>query len=106
MATDVVIVALESNYMNAHKKLISILHLYNTQMGKLFKRNGSEMRYKAIEDALDEDGQGVLIWSDDILGDDTLTTVHFYGNPAKKWANEIFNPFEAVMHQRFDDEAP
>lgn len=47
--------------MNAHKKLISILHLYNTQMGKLFKRNGSEMRYKAIEDALDEDGQGVLI---------------------------------------------
>lgn len=106
---DVVIVALGSNYENAHKKLISILYLYDTQLFYVWVGLSNEMdrmRYKAIEDALDKDGQGVLIRSDDILGDGMLTTVHFYGNSAKKWANEIFNRFETVMDQRFDDEAP
>ncbi|MBW7935952.1 MAG: hypothetical protein H3C71_02005, partial [Flavobacteriales bacterium] len=94
-----------SNYENAHKKLISILYLYDTQLFYVWVGLSNEMdrmRYKAIEDALDKDGQGVLIRSDDILGDGMLTTVHFYGNSAKKWANEIFNRFETVMDQRFD----
>lgn len=101
---DAVIIALGSNYVNAHDELISILEDYNPDLFYVwvgpFKRRNVAIRYAAIEKTIRENPQGILIRSDDIIGHDTLSSAHFTGASARRWAYEVMNRFEPILTDR------
>lgn len=90
---DVVIIALGSNYYNAHSELLRILELYKVDIPFVwvgpYNRVNVDMRYSAIENVMQNRSNGLLVRSDDILGSDTLTQKHFVGKTAKYWANTV-----------------
>ncbi len=105
---DAVIIALGSNYTNAHEELLSILYRYNPKMPYVwvgpFKRMNVAVRYQAIEKGMTANPNGFLVRSDDIVGHDTLTSAHFTGKTAKTWAHEVVNRLEPFLQQKlFDD---
>lgn len=101
---DAVIIALGSNFTNAHQELLTILYVFNPKMPYVwvgpFKRMNVAMRYQAIEKGMAANPNGFLVRSDDIVGHDTLTTAHFTGNTAKKWAFEVVNRLEPFLQQK------
>lgn len=90
---DVVIIALGSNYYNAHSELLRILEAYRVDIPFVwvgpYNRVNVDMRYSAIESVMQNRSNGLLVRSDDILGSDTLTQKHFVGKTAKYWANTV-----------------
>jgi hypothetical protein len=90
---DVVIIALGSNYYNAHGELLRIIETYKINIPFVwvgpYNRVNADMRYDAIYDALAYHNNGILVRSDDILGSDTLTQKHFVGKTAKMWAHTV-----------------
>lgn len=101
---DAVIIALGSNYTNAHQELLSILYEFNPQMPYVwvgpFKRKNVAARYQAIERGMAVNPNGFLVRSDDIVGHDTLTSAHFTGKTAKTWAHEVVNRLEPFLQQK------
>lgn len=90
---DLVIIALGSNYYNAHGELLRILETYKYNIPFVwvgpYNRVNADIRYDAIYDALAYRPNGILVRSDDILGSDTLTQKHFVGKTAKMWAHTV-----------------
>jgi hypothetical protein len=90
---DLVIIALGSNYYNAHGELLRIIETYKINIPFVwvgpYNRVNADMRYDAIYDALAYRNNGILVRSDDILGSDTLTQKHFVGKTAKMWAHTV-----------------
>jgi hypothetical protein len=90
---DVVIIALGSNYYNAHGELLRIVETYRSNIPFVwvgpYNRVNADLRYTAIETALQNRNNGILVRSDDILGSDTLTQKHFVGRTAKYWAHTV-----------------
>ena len=90
---DIVIIALGSNYYNAHGELLRIIEAYKINIPFVwvgpYNRVNADMRYDAIYDALAYRNNGILVRSDDILGSDTLTQKHFVGKTAKMWAHTV-----------------
>ncbi len=90
---DLVIIALGSNYYNAHGELLRIIETYKLNIPFVwvgpYNRVNADIRYDAIYDALAYRPNGILVRSDDILGNDTLTQKHFVGKTAKMWAHTV-----------------
>ncbi len=90
---DVVVIALGSNYYNAHKGLLRIIETYKYNLPFVwvgpYNRVNADLRYDAIYDALASRNNGILVRSDDILGSDTLTQKHFVGKTARYWAHTV-----------------
>lgn len=90
---DLVIIALGSNYYNAHSELLSIVESYRHNLPFVwvgpYNRVNADLRYTAIERALENRQHGILVRSDDILGSDTLRQKHFVGKTAKYWAHTV-----------------
>lgn len=102
---DVLIIALGSNYINAHQDLLSLIQQYDADMPIVwvgpFKRKNVSYRYTAIQKAIDGNGQCFLVRSDDIVGHDTLSSAHFVGKTAQKWAYTVIERFEPYLDSRF-----
>jgi len=90
---DLVIIALGSNYYNAHYELIRILENYKSEIPIVwvgpYNRKNADLRYSAIERVMENKPNGLLVRSDDILGSDTLTQKHFVGKTARFWAHTV-----------------
>ncbi|MCS6979743.1 MAG: SGNH/GDSL hydrolase family protein [Flavobacteriales bacterium] len=90
---ELIIVALGSNFTNAHSQLLKLLRSANPQARIVwvapFRRTDYEKRLALIEAAARRDGGTIVIRSDDILGHDTLKTAHFSGTLARRWAAAI-----------------
>ncbi len=90
---DLVVIALGSNYYNAHKELLRIIETYKINLPFVwvgpYNRVNADLRYDAIYDAMASRNNGILVRSDDILGSDTLTQKHFVGRTAKYWAHTV-----------------
>jgi len=90
---DLVIIALGSNYYNAHVELLRLVDLYKVNLPFIwvgpYNRVNADLRYTAIERALEDRPNGILVRSDDILGSDTLTQKHFVGKTARFWAHTV-----------------
>lgn len=101
---DVVIIALGSNYSNAHQELLSILYGFNSQMPYVwvgpFRRMNVAARYQAIEKGMATNPNGFLVRSDDIVGHDTITSAHFTGKTARAWAYTVVERMEPFLQQK------
>ena len=90
---DVVIIALGSNYYNAHQELLNIIDTYKPSLPFVwvgpFNRLNVDVRYRAIERALENKPNGILVRSDDIVGNDTLAHAHYVGKTARYWAYTV-----------------
>jgi hypothetical protein len=90
---DAVIIALGSNYVNAHQELMDILENYQLDIPYVwvgpFLRKNVAIRYTAIEKVLRDNPHGFLVRSDDVVGHDTLSSAHFVGKTAQKWADTV-----------------
>lgn len=102
---DGVLIALGSNNVNAHRELVDIIEAYDSLAPLVwigpFKRADIESRYRAIEKVMNATPQGLLVRSDDILGNDTITMGHFYGKVAKNWALKVIERMQGFLDQRF-----
>jgi len=100
---DLVIIALGSNYYNAHFELVRIMEDYKSNIPFVwvgpYNRKNVDMRYTAIERVMDEHTNGLLVRSDDILGSDTLTQKHFVGKTAKFWAHTVIDRMMPFIDQ-------
>jgi hypothetical protein len=98
---DLVVIALGSNYYNAHSELLSLLETYRADLPFIwigpYNRVNADLRYNAIDDALAYHRHGILVRSDDILGADTLTQTHFVGRTAKYWAHTVVERMKPFM---------
>lgn len=87
---DIAIIALGSNYVNAHRELISLFTNYSSSLPIIwigpYKRKNLDIRIKAIEQALVPVENSLFIRSDYFIGHDSITSYHFYGKKAKNWA--------------------
>lgn len=101
---DAVIIALGSNYTNAHKELLSILYAFNPQMPYVwvgpFRRRNVAVRYQVIEKGMAANPNGFLVRSDDIVGHDTLISAHFTGKTARKWAHTVVERIEPFLQKK------
>lgn len=104
---DLTIIALGSNWINAHGELMDTLRAYRTTMPVVwigpFLRQGFKVRLKEIRKVIDKDIHGVFIRSDDIVGHDTISTTHFYGKEAKNWAYQIAARIEPHLEKMLSD---
>lgn len=98
---DAVIIALGSNFYNAHFDLLHILETYKPDIPFVwvgpYNRQNVDLRYQAIERAMQNRPHGILVRSDDILGSDTLTQKHFVGKTAKYWAYTVVERFKPFL---------
>lgn len=89
---DIVLIALGSNYVNAHQDLINIIQTHSEDSKIIwigpFLRENFKPRIDAIVKITNKH-KIPLVRSDDIIGNDTLTTTHFYGKTASNWALKV-----------------
>jgi hypothetical protein len=97
---DIVLIALGNNFVNDHQGLIDIIRSYSVDTEIVWvgpmRRTKLGMRVKAIQNAVDKNDI-YFVRSDDVVGHDTITTTHFYGNEARVWANTIFSRIEPLL---------
>jgi hypothetical protein len=97
---DLVLIALGNNFVNDHQGLIDIIRTYSIDTEIVWvgpmRRTKLGMRVKAIQKAVDKNDI-YFVRSDDVIGHDTITTTHFYGNEARVWANTIFSRIEPLL---------
>lgn len=92
---ELVIIALGSNYTNAHEDLVKIIRKDNDQreviwVGPMLRSN-IQMRLTAIQQITKKYPDIRFVRSEDIIGHDTITTVHYAGKSAKYWANKVID---------------
>jgi hypothetical protein len=104
---DVVIIALGSNFSNAHKDLVQKIINEKSDVAIMwigpFLRKSFEPRMSAINKTIKEYNQICLFRSDDFIGHDTIGSYHFYGRKAKIWAETIIermNPYLSFYLER------
>lgn len=101
---DAVIIALGSNYVNAHQDLINILVAYKPEIPYVwvgpFLRKNIAVRYQAIDKVMKDNPWGYLVRSDDIVGHDTLSSAHFVGKTARHWANTVVDRMEPYLDKK------
>lgn len=104
---DIVVVSLGSNNTNAHQDLVDIVRRNRPDLPIVwigpFLRLGSPQRYRLIENAVNRNENIHLVRSDDIIGNDTLASAHYYGYAAKKWANEVTDRMDLILNNIFEN---
>lgn len=90
---EIVIVALGSNYTNAHEELMKILRNGNINREVIWvgpmRRSNMEIRLNAIRQVMIKYPDIRFISSEDIVGHDTITSAHYSGKAAKYWAEKV-----------------
>lgn len=98
---DLVVVALGSNYTNAHAQLLQLLRRASPRARIVwvapFRRADFEKRLALIESAVKRDPGAILIRTDDVLGHDTIQTAHFSGGTARRWASLVAERLKEVL---------
>jgi hypothetical protein len=98
---DLVVVALGSNYTNAHSQLLQILRKASPKARIVwvapFRRADFEKRLALIESAVKRDPLATLIRTDDLLGHDTIQTAHFSGGSARRWASLVAERMKVIL---------
>lgn len=89
---DYLIIALGSNYTNAHDNLVKIIR-DNSPSTRIiwvgpFRRSRFSERIDPIIRTTSK-YEIPLVRSDDVVGNDTLTSAHFYGRTALRWAEKV-----------------
>ncbi len=104
---DLVIFSLGSNNVNSHQDLVDIVRAYYEALPIIwigpFKRKGNDDRYKLIEKTVKANDNMHLVRSDDILGHDTITMMHYYGKTAQKWANKVTERMNPILLELFGE---
>lgn len=90
---EIVIIALGSNYTNAHEELIDIIRKDRSDreviwVGPMLRSN-IQMRLYAIKQVIKKYPDIKFVGSEDIVGHDTITSAHYAGTSAKKWAQKV-----------------
>jgi hypothetical protein len=90
---EIVIIALGSNYTNAHEDLLKIIRKDKIDreviwVGPMLRSN-IQMRITAINQVIKKYPDIHFVRSDDIIGHDTITTVHYSGKSAQRWAEKV-----------------
>ena len=90
---EIEIIALGSNYTNAHEDLIKIIRKDQFDreviwVGPMLRSN-IQMRLNAIQQVIKKYPDIQFIPSQDIVGHDTITSAHYAGVSAKKWAQKV-----------------
>lgn len=103
---EVVVIALGNNFNNSHQNLIDIIHGENPNSEIIWigpmKRENLDKRIRAINKVV-KDNSLFFVRSDDVIGSDTLTTAHFFGSEAKRWADTVFGRMRPVL-ESYEDE--
>lgn len=98
---ELVIVALGSNYSNAHSQLLQILRKASPGARIVwvapFRRVDFDKRLALIESAVKRDPLATIIRTDDVLGHDTLQTAHFTGATARRWASLVVERLKNLL---------
>jgi hypothetical protein len=58
------------------------------------RRSNIEMRLYAINQLIKKYPEINFVPSEDIIGHDTITSAHYAGKPAKRWADEVIKRME------------
>lgn len=99
---EIIIIALGSNYTNAHEELMSIIQKDDTDRKIIWvgpmRRSNIEMRLLAINQLIKKYPEINFVHSEDIIGHDTITSAHYAGKPAKRWADEVINRMEKFIN--------
>lgn len=89
---NIIILALGSNYVNAHYDLVDIIKKSSPDTKIIwvgpFLRENFQARIDPIVKVTGK-YKIPLVRSDDIVGNDTLRTAHFYGRTASNWASKV-----------------
>ena len=92
LSPDYMVIALGSNNINAHEDLVKIIQTNAPAtriiwVGPFLRSRFSERINPIIRTT--EKYKIPLIRSDDVVGNDTLTSAHFYGKTALRWAEKV-----------------
>lgn len=102
---EIVVIALGSNYINAHQALVDTIRNYNSHVPVVwvgpFNRVNVENRYAAINKVIHDNSYAFLVRSDDIVGSDTITSAHYTGKTAKRWANTVVDRMLPILDEHF-----
>ncbi len=100
--TDVVILVLGTNFLNAHEELLNMIKSYNENIPIIwigpFDKSNSVGRYTLIEKALKDKSNCLLVKSDSIVNKLGIVPTHFYGTTAKQVAEAIFIQFKPFLN--------
>jgi lysophospholipase L1-like esterase len=100
---DIVILALGSNNTNAHQELVSIIRKYSSSCPIIwigpFNRSKVQDRIRLILETIRRNPDMYYVKSEDILGHDTLTSGHFYGKSAMKWAQTVTERMKPLLQK-------
>ncbi|MFZ5552798.1 MAG: hypothetical protein ACOZCO_06765 [Bacteroidota bacterium] len=98
---DIVIVALGSNNTNAHEELVKMIWKDNPNRDIIWigpmRRANIEERLYPIDMLLKKYPDIKFVSSEDIIGHDTVTTAHYYGKSAQKWAKKVMGRMEGLL---------
>ncbi|MBL0912660.1 MAG: hypothetical protein IBJ09_09835 [Bacteroidia bacterium] len=89
---DYLIIALGSNYTNAHDDLIKIIQTNAPSTHIIWVGPFRRSRFSERIDPIIRTTTKYkipLVRSDDVVGNDTLTSAHFYGKTALRWAEKV-----------------
>lgn len=99
---DFVIVALGSNYTNAHEELVEILQEGNPLREIIWvgpmRRANIEARLYAINLVLKKHPNIRFVPSEDIVGHDTISSIHYAGKTARYWAKTVVKRMDFYLN--------
>jgi lysophospholipase L1-like esterase len=98
---DMVILALGSNNTNAHQELVNLIRNYSARCPIIwigpFNRSKVQDRIRLILETIRRNPYMYYVKSEDILGHDTLSSGHFYGKAAMKWAKTVSERMKPIL---------
>jgi hypothetical protein len=101
-----VVVALGSNYVNSHSAFISTIYEITPAVPIVwigpYRRKNSSLRYQAIQKVIKEFPDIQLIRSDDLVGNDSITSVHFTKKMAERWADSVYTRMRPLLLKHFE----
>ncbi len=99
---DFIIVALGSNYTNAHEELVEILQEGNPLREIIWvgpmRRSNIEARLYAIDKVIKKHPHIRFIPSEDIIGHDTISSIHYAGKSARYWAQTVVKRMDFFLN--------
>lgn len=99
---EIVIIALGSNYTNAHEDLLNIIQKDSADRKIIWvgpmRRANIEMRLSAINQVVKKYPEIKFVRSEDIVGHDTITSAHYAGKSAKRWAEKVMDRMNIYLN--------
>lgn len=97
-----IIICLGSNNINAHQELVNMIRKYLPDTKIIwvgpFRRKMLNERLIPILKIIEKNQNMYFIPSHDVVGNDTLSSTHFSGKTAIKWASKITERLDTLLH--------